>query len=260
MSSLVSHIDLNADVGESPAALKDGGERLLIHLITSANIACGGHAGDEESMRSVIALCKSAGVAVGAHPGFPDRGGFGRQLMTISDEALEVSLRQQIQLLVRIASDLGVGVRHVKPHGALYNAASVNVPLAEVIGRAVAAIDRNLLLVGLAGAPVLDVWRRMGLAVVGEAFADRRYEPDGSLRARKHGNAVVEDPDEASCQAVDIVCRGGVRALDGGWLAVPAQTLCIHGDTKNAAVIAAAVRRALAGEGVQIRSFSSSLR
>ena len=255
MSATILRIDLNADLGENPAALINGSERSLIRLITSANVACGGHAGDELSMRSVVELCKSAGVAVGAHPGFPDRAGFGRQSMTISDKALEASLRQQVCALARIAAEFRVTVRHVKPHGALYHSSAMNVLLAELIARSVAAVDKSFVLVGLAGAPVLDVWRKAGFAVVGEAFADRRYDSGGSLRSRHHPDAVIENPFEAARQAVDIVCGGGVKTTDGGWLTMQAQTLCIHGDTKNAAVIAAAVRSALEDEGVRISAF-----
>jgi UPF0271 protein len=253
-------IDLNADVGENPAALIDGSEGSLIHLVTSANVACGGHAGDEKSMRSVLELCKSAGVAVGAHPGFPDRTGFGRQPVTMLYEALESSLRQQVYALTRIAADVGVTVHHVKPHGALYSLSATDISLAELIARSAAAVDNTLVLVGLAGAPALDAWRKAGFVVVGEAFADRRYESSGSLRPRKYADAVIEDHIDAAHQAVNIVCRGSVKATNGGWLTLQAETLCIHGDTKNAAMIAAAVRRALEGEGVQIAAFSSSHR
>lgn len=260
MGSLVLRIDLNADVGETPAALLNGSEESLIRLITSANVACGGHAGDEESMRAVVAICKSAGVAIGAHLGYPDRAGFGRQPLNISRGALEASLRHQVDSLARVAADLGAILRYVKPHGALYNASAGDASLAELIARSVAAVDKSLLLVGLAGAPALGVWRGAGFAVVGEAFADRRYEPDGSLRSRKHNDAVIEDPLEAARQAVDIACRGTVETADGSRLGVRAETLCIHGDTKNAAVIAAAVRRALEANGVKVCAFSSSPR
>jgi len=260
MVSLVPHVDLNADVGENPAALADGTELSLIKMITSANIACGGHAGDEGSMRSVVALCKSAGVAVGAHPGYPDCAGFGRQPMTIPGDVLDASLRQQVHALRRVAGDLGVTLHHVKPHGALYNVSAVDASLAKLVALSVAAVDKNLALVGLAGSPALDEWRKGGFFVVGEAFADRRYEPDGSLRLRKYDDAVIEDPVDAARQAVDIVCRGGVTAADGSWLRVHAQTLCVHGDTKNVVAIASAVRRALGDEGVQIAAFSSLLR
>ena len=260
MDPTIPRVDLNTDIGENPAALRDGSEHSLIRLITSANIACGGHAGDEKSMRSVLTICKSEGVAVGAHPGYPDRYGFGRRSINISSQDLEASLQEQICALLKIATDVGVTVRHVKPHGALYNASAEDESLGEVIARAVAVVDKNLALVGFAGAPTLDVWRKAGFAVVGEAFADRRYEPDGSLRSREHPDAVIEDPLEAGRQAVDIACRGLVRTTDGGQLRVRAETLCIHGDTKSAAVIAAAVRRALGGEGVRIAAFSSSPR
>lgn len=257
---LYQHIDLNADVGEYPAALADGSEHSLLRLITSANIACGGHAGDDESMRSVIMLCTSAGVAVGAHPGFPDRHGFGRELISIPSDELEASLRLQIRSLARIASALGAIVRHVKPHGALYNAAAKDSVVAGIVAHAVAAVDNTLILVGLAGTPMLDVWRAAGFNVVGEAFADRRYEPDGSLRSRKYPDAVIDDPGEAGRQALEIVCDGVVRAVDGSRLRIEAQTLCIHGDTKNASIITAAVRRGLESAGIRICSFSSPLR
>jgi UPF0271 protein len=260
MGSAVSCIDLNADVGENPAALSDGSERLLVRLMTSANIACGGHAGDEASMRSVLEICKAEGVSVGAHPGFPDRTGFGRQSMVISKKVLEASLQQQIRSLFQIASTLNIIVRHVKPHGALYNLSATDVFLAELIAHAVATVDKGLVLVGLAGSTALDVWRKVGFAVLGEAFADRRYEPDGSLRLRKYPDAVIEDPREAARQALDIVCGGEVRTTDGSRLRVQAQTLCIHGDTTNAVVIAETVRQSLEDGGVRVGVFNSSPR
>jgi UPF0271 protein len=252
-------IDLNADVGEKPTTLSDGTEESLIRLITSANIACGGHAGDDESMQSVVGLCRDHGVAVGAHPGFPDKAGFGRVFLNMPPSELEASIRSQVLALHRVASNMGVPLQHVKPHGALYNASVTNASIAASIAHAVASINQNLILVGLAGSRMLEVWAAEGFAVIGEAFADRRYEADGSLRSRRFPDALITDANEAARQALQIATGGAIRAINGTALHVQARTICVHGDTKNAAAIGKAVRHALEGGGVVVRSISSSL-
>ena len=248
-------VDLNSDVGERASALLDGSEEQLLHLVSSANIACGGHAGDAASMKAVVTMCLACGVSIGAHPGFPDSARFGRTKIDIPASKLEASVREQVESLLDISAGIGATVRHVKPHGALYNAASKDRWFAEIIANAISSVDRNLVLVGLAGSVMLDVWRSAGFTVVAEAFADRRYEPDGSLRSRSLGDALITNPDDAATQAGGIVCDGVVVAVDGSRLAVQAQTICIHGDTENAIALTSRIRTRLLGAGVTIEPF-----
>jgi len=255
MSLPANHIDLNSDVGEFPAALADGSEDRLLRFVSSANIACGGHAGDISSMRDVVRLCLVHNVSVGAHPSYPDRSGFGRTRIEISEHDLKTSIREQLESLMVVAAGLGATVRHVKPHGALYNAAVGNVNLAAVIADAISSIDRRLVLVGLAGSAMLEVWKSAGFVTVGEAFADRRYEPDGTLRSRTLENALIIDPVEAAQQAVSIARDRMVLAADGSRLTVEAQTICIHGDTVNATSIASEVRNHLHRARISIVPF-----
>lgn len=255
MSPESACIDINADVGELSTALLDGSEERLLRVVTSANIACGGHAGNDASMYSLVRLCRSLGVSVGAHPGYPDKQGFGRSKLTMPLPELEVSLVEQMRALHQVASSCGATVRHVKPHGALYNAAVFDRDLAAAFARSVAVIDPNLVLVGLAGSLMLDVWRDFGFSVIAEAFADRRYEADGSLRSRSLPDALILDPLEAAAQAVHIVQQGVVKSIGGSTIQLRAQTLCIHGDASNAALIAATVRSALEQSGALLKSF-----
>jgi UPF0271 protein len=250
-----SKMDINADIGELPSALAGGSEERLIRLVSSANIACGGHAGDAASMRAVIKLCLSSRVRIGAHPGYPDKPGFGRRKLDLPPSQLESSLREQVGGLVDVATSLGTKLCHVKPHGALYNEAAVNADLARSFARAVAAIDKSLVLVGLAGSAMLKVWKAAGFRVVGEAFADRRYEADGSLRPRRFANALITDPAEAGEQALRIARDGVVVAVDGRRVDVDAETICIHGDTENAIAIAMEVRNRLLAVGVGVSPF-----
>jgi UPF0271 protein len=255
MSLLRACIDLNSDVGEFPAALADGSEDRLLRLVSSANIACGGHAGDASSMRAVVRLCLAYGIGIGVHPAYPDRVGFGRTRIEISNSDLKASIRQQVESLMTVAGDLGATVRHVKPHGALYNAAVRNADLAATIADAVSSVDRRLVLVGLAGSVMIEAWKNAGFITVGEAFADRRYEPDGTLRSRTFADALIVNPVEAAQQAFSIAHDGVVRASDGSRLSVKAQTICIHGDTANAASIASEVRSRLQRAGISIAPF-----
>jgi len=248
-------VDLNSDVGERPSALLDGSEEQLLRIVSSANIACGGHAGDTASMKAVVMMCLAGGVSIGAHPGFPDRAHFGRTKIDISASRLEASVREQVENLIEISAEIGATVRHVKPHGALYNAAIKDRWFAQIIADAVSSVDRNLVLVGLAGSLMLDVWRSAGFTVVAESFADRRYEADGTLRSRSLGDALITDPDAAATQAAGIVCDGVVVAVDGSRLAVQAQTICIHSDTENAIALASRIRARLHDAGVAIKPF-----
>jgi UPF0271 protein len=223
-------IDINCDMGEMEDAQY---EAALMEHITSANIACGGHAGDEAIMERTARLALARGVRIGAHPGYPDRANFGRIEMAMTPEEITQTVRQQIDRLDAVVRRLGGEIAYVKPHGALYNVAVHNAEVARAIGRGVAAWNAGTVVFGLAGSPMLDVWREMGLKVAGEAFADRRYEPDGTLRSRKFPDALITDPQAAAAQAVRLAQAGN------------AQTLCVHSDTPGSVAILKACEEAL---------------
>jgi UPF0271 protein len=250
----MKRIDLNCDMGELQEAIADGTQEALMRSITSANVACGGHAGDERTMRTTIEQALRWKVAIGAHPGYPDRENFGRLELKMPAEKVADSVFEQVGAMAKIADACGARLAHVKPHGALYNQAVRNLELAEAIAEGVARWGKDVVLVGLAGSPMLDVFREAGFAVAAEAFADRRYEPDGTLRSRKFEDALIRDPAEAGRQALSIVERGTVIASDGSKVAVNAQTICIHGDTPGAPEIAATVARMLREAGVALSS------
>jgi 5-oxoprolinase (ATP-hydrolysing) subunit A len=247
-------IDLNADMGESIESLPSGTDRELMQFITSANIACGGHAGDEQTMRATLELAKEWNVAVGAHPSYPDRVNFGRLEMKMPTGEIEISVREQIEALSRVASSCGVKLKHVKPHGALYHAASHDREVGLAIGRAVRAVNVQLIMIGQAGSSCLETWRALGLRTAGEAFADRAYERDGKLRSRKLEGALIKSPEDAAKQSLDIALQGKVAASGGDLLTISAQTICIHSDTPSSPAIARAVRRALEGAGTHVRA------
>ncbi len=245
-------IDLNSDVGESYGAWAMGQDDALVPLVTSVNVACGAHAGDPLVMQRTVGLALAHGVAIGAHPGYPDRDGFGRRDLAMAEDELEASLIAQLGALAAFVRIAGATLTHVKPHGALYNRAAVDAGLAEVVCRAIRRFDESLLLVGLAGSMLLDVARVAGLAVAAEAFADRAYEADGRLRSRRLPGAVLPTADAAAEQALSIVTLGSVTSHDGRPVEVHADTLCIHGDTPNAAEYAREVRRALEDADVRL--------
>jgi len=219
-------IDINCDMGElEDAAL----EEALMQYVTSANVACGGHAGDAATMRRTVALARRYGVAVGAHPSYPDRANFGRVELPLPPEEIAQTVFEQVRALAAIAGN----PVHVKPHGALYNVAARDARVARAIAEGVALFSREPVLVGLAGSTMLDVWREMGFRTAAEGFADRRYEADGSLRPRKFPDALIADPQEAAAQAVRLLKEGRV------------QTICVHSDTPGSVCILAAVARKL---------------
>ena len=249
-------IDLNSDMGELPEAIADGTQESLMRSITSVNIACGGHAGDERTMKTTIEQALRWKLAIGAHPGYPDRANFGRLELKMAAGEIADSVFEQVKRLDDIASKCGAQVVHVKPHGALYNQAARDREIAEAIAEGVGRWKRDVVLVGLAGSLMLDVFRAAGFAVAAEAFADRRYEADGTLRSRKFEDALIRDPKEAGLQALRIVEYGSVITCDGTEVPVDAQTICIHGDTPGAAEIAAAVARFLRDAGVRLEAIS----
>lgn len=249
-------IDINADLGEFEESLANGTDFELMRYITSANVACGGHAGNEQSMRQTLSGARKLKVAVGAHPGYPDPANFGRVEAPHSPLEIEDSVGQQIAALVKIAGSLDMRLVHVKPHGALYHAANTNREVALAIGRAVKAINPQLVMVGQAGSSVLEVWHSMGLRFAAEAFADRAYEPDGTLRKRTLSGALIDDPARAAQQAIDIAVRHRVIASDGSELTVEANTICIHSDTPGSVAIAREVNRRLKTAGARVQGLS----
>jgi 5-oxoprolinase (ATP-hydrolysing) subunit A len=250
----MKRMDLNCDMGEFTDAIIDGTQELLMPSLTSVNIACGGHAGDGQTMKTTVEQALRWKLAIGAHPGYPDRANFGRLELSLPPVAIADSVFEQVRALAKIAADCGAVVTHVKPHGALYNQAVGNGVLAEAIADGVARWNRDVILVGLAGSLMLGVFREAGFRVVAEAFADRRYEANGTLRSRKFDDALIRDPAEAGRQALQIAERNTVIAGDGTEVAVSAQTICIHGDTPGASKIAAAVAQTLRQAGIELKA------
>jgi UPF0271 protein len=238
--SPISKIDLNCDVGELSGPEDRAADSALLALVSSANIACGGHAGDAASMAATIVAAAALGIAVGAHPSYADREHFGRRSRAQSPHDAAAAISAQLATLRDIARTHHAALTHVKPHGALYNDAAADRSIADAVVEAVAAFDRRLVLVGLAGSLLLDAARANGLRVAAEGFCDRAYEPDGSLRSRALTGAVYDDPEAAARQAVRLAQRGDI------------DTLCIHGDTPDALSIARAVRAALHEASVSI--------
>jgi UPF0271 protein len=246
-------IDLNCDIGESFGAWTMGQDAEVLAHVTSANIACGFHAGDPQTMRRTVAAAVERGVAVGAHPSLPDLAGFGRREMRVSADETYAMTLYQIGALAAVARAAGTPLHHVKPHGALYNMAAKDRALADAIAAAIRDFDRELILVGLSGSELPRAGEAAGLAVAHEAFADRRYESDGSLMARAKAGAVIEDADAAVAQAVAIASRGEVET-SGRTLRIHADTICVHGDRPDAATFARRLREGLEAAGLSIAS------
>lgn len=245
-SDSLRRMDLNADLGEGSPH-----EAQVMPVVTSANVACGGHAGDEATMRASVRLAAAHGVEVGAHPGFPDREGFGRRALPCTPDEVTAFVTAQVRALQAVAAAEGVTVAHVKPHGALYNLAARDGAVAAAIVQAVVACGVPVVY-GLAGeSALLEAARTAGLRAVGEGFADRGYAPDGTLWPRGQAGDLL-GADAAVAQGVEIAVRGAVRAVTGERVAVPARTLCLHGDGPEAAQVAGALRRALEAAGVRV--------
>ncbi|MCU0520374.1 MAG: 5-oxoprolinase subunit PxpA [Anaerolineae bacterium] len=246
-------IDLNCDTGESFGRYTLGDDAAMLDVVTSANIACGLHAGDPMVMRRTVALAAARGVAVGAHPSYPDLQGFGRRSMSLSSEELESYLTYQLGALAGFTAAEGVPLVHMKPHGALYNIAAQDSEVATAIVRATAAFDRAIIIIALPGSALALAAKSEGLRVAHEGFADRAYQEDGTLVPRGQPGAVIEDPDQAAIRAVRMATRGIVDTLSGSTIPLRLDTLCVHGDTPNAPQIARALRRALEVAGVEVR-------
>ena len=241
-------IDLNADLGEGEAC-----DAELLQVVSGCNIACGGHAGDAESIEATLREALARGVNVGAHPAYPDREGFGRRSRFMSGEPLRDALRSQLDDFGRAAARLGATVTHVKPHGTLYTDAVVDAELADIIAGVVAEVPGKPMLVGQPGTALESAAEAHGLGFIAEAFVDRAYQPNGQLVPRSQPGAVHGDIAQIQRQAVSLARDGTVQCPDGSMVPVRADTLCIHGDTPGAAAAARAVRDALEHEGIEIR-------
>jgi UPF0271 protein len=247
-------MDLNADLGERADAIASGLDERFMAIVSSVNVACGGHAGDRSTIETTVRAAQRLGVAIGAHPGYADPARFGRVDLDLPPEEITRSLAAQVEAIAAACASIGATLRHVKPHGALYNRAARDDRVARAIADGVLRVSRHLILVGLAGSTMLGVFRRAGFEVAAEAFADRRYEADGSLRPRSRGGALILDPAEAAAQAISIACDHRVTAGDGSLVPIEAQTICIHSDTPGGLGIAGAVRATLEAAGVPVRA------
>ena len=245
-------IDLNCDLGEGT-----GHDAALLPLVTSVNIACGGHAGDETTMRQTMVLALQNGVAIGAHPGFADRENFGRREVAVTSAEVRQLIVTQLGALREIARSLGAKVRHIKPHGALYNMAARDPHLAEAVASAVSSVDSELILFGLAGSELIRAGQAHGLRVANEVFADRTYQTDCSLTPRSHPKAMIEDEAAAIAQVLQIVRTGTVTAVDGESVPVKADTVCLHGDGVRPVAFASRVRVALEAAGIRVHAVAS---
>jgi 5-oxoprolinase (ATP-hydrolysing) subunit A len=241
-------IDLNCDMGEGEPS-----DERIMPFITSANVACGFHAGDAGTMRRTIRLARAHGVSVGAHPSYLDREGFGRRALDVPPERVRDEVVYQIGALLGLCRAEGVRLGHVKPHGALYNSAAGDPALARAVCEAVRAVDPSLVVVCLAGSRMAGLARELGLACAEEAFADRAYTSQGTLVSRSAPGAVIQDPREVSNRAVRIVREHRVTSIDGASVPLEAQTLCVHGDTPGAEKLVAAIRARLDTEGIAVR-------
>lgn len=251
-------VDLNCDLGESYGRYRLGLDEEVMKYITSANIACGFHAGDPTTMKKTIELAKKYNVKVGAHPGLPDLLGFGRRWIEVKPSEVEVYILHQIGALEAFARATKIKLQHVKPHGALYNKAAVNMEIAEAIARAIAQYDDNLILVGLANSKLITAGEKYGLKVAREAFADRAYNPDGTLTPRKIKGAVIENPEEVLERAIKMITEGVTYSINGKIVEISRiDTLCVHGDTPGAVEIAKKLYQELPKRGIQLKSMSN---
>ena len=247
-------IDLNADVGESFGVYSSGHDAGLMRSITSANVAAGFHAGDPSVLRETVRLAKANGVAVGAHPGFPDLVGFGRRELRVTPQEAEDLVLYQVAAVAGVAAAEGLRLQHVKPHGALYTMAARDARLAEAVARAVASVDRALVLFAPPESELLKAGRGAGLRVACEAFADRAYEPDGALASRRKPGAVLQDGPVVVARAVRMIAEHVVVAVGGAVVPIRPDTLCVHSDTPGSDALAASLRAGLAAGGIAVKA------
>jgi UPF0271 protein len=249
-------IDLNSDVGETFGPWTMGNDVDLMPHVTSANVACGFHAGDPTTLRNTVRLAKRHGVAIGAHPGFADLVGFGRREIKTTPQDIEDFVLYQVAAIAGVAAAEGLRLQHVKAHGALYNMACRDRAMADAIARAVASLDQDLILFGLPNSELLRAGAAAGLRVAAEGFADRAYEADGSLASRQKPGSVIHDRATVVARAVKMVKERAVVAVDGSTIAFESDTICLHGDTEGAAELAREIRLGLESAGVSVRSLA----
>jgi UPF0271 protein len=252
----MARIDLNSDLGEGYGAWTMGDDAAMLAVVSSANVACGFHAGDPAGILSTLREAAARGVAVGAHVGYPDRVGFGRRPMDVAPADLEADVIYQIGALQGLARAAGTRVSYVKPHGALYNTIAHDARQAAAVIAGVRAVDPSLVLMGLAGAPVLAQAQAAGLAVMAEAFADRAYQPDGQLVSRREAGAVLHDPALVAARMLRLATEGVIEAVDGSFLRLEAGSICVHGDSPGAVAMARQIRETLVTAGVTIAPFT----
>lgn len=245
-------INLNADLGEGYGTWTLGDDEAMLGIVASANVACGGHAGDPDVMRTTLALARERGVSVGAHPSYPDLRGFGRQAMRLSPRELENQVAAQVGTLIGVAALEGMRVSHVKPHGALNNQACADRALADTVCRAVRAVDPALILLAPAASQLVAAGRAAGLAVVEEIFADRAYLPDGQLVPRSRPDAMVHGAVGCLAHVRAMLDAGALIAVDGTRIPTPIGSVCVHGDSPDAIAVARALRAGLEGDGRKI--------
>lgn len=251
------HIDLNSDLGESFGRYTIGNDAAVLGRVSSANIACGFHAGDPVVMGKTVSLCKAAGVRVGAHPGFPDLMGFGRRNMSLSFDEAKAYVLCQLGALDAFCRAQGVKMQHVKPHGALYNMAAKDETLSRAICEAVRDFDRELIVLGLAGSALVSTARELGLRAASEVFADRACEPDGTLVARSKPGAMITDEDEAIRRVLRMVTEHRVEAVTGEDIAIAPDSICVHGDGEKALLFVQKIRAALAADGIEVKALDA---
>lgn len=251
-------VDLNCDMGESFGNYQLGNDEQILEFVTSANVACGYHGGDPSVMRRTVGIALEKGVAIGAHPGYPDLQGFGRRFIDASPEDVHDMVIYQIGALAAFVHALGGKMQHVKAHGALYNAAAVEAALAEAIARAVYSVDPELILFGLSGSELIAAGERAGLRTASEAFADRTYQPNGTLTSRRRADALIDDHDTAVEQTIRLVTEGRVRSREGTEVEVRTDTICIHGDGPHALPFAKLIRERLESSGIEVKPVGAS--
>lgn len=248
-------VDLNCDLGESFGTYTIGMDASLMPYITSANVACGYHAGDAVVMEKTARLCRENGVAIGAHPGFPDLQGFGRRNMAVTPQEAKVYVQYQVGALLAFCREQGLNLHHVKPHGALYNMAAKDYDLAEGICLGIRAAAPDTAVLGLSGSEMIRAAEAVGLKAANEVFADRAYQPDGTLVPRKQPGAMIEDEEEAIARVIRMVTQGKVKDNDGADISIRADSVCVHGDNPRAIDFTSRIRKALEAAGVEVKAF-----
>lgn len=248
-------IDLNSDLGESYGAWRMGDDETMLAIVSSANVACGFHAGDPAGIWKTVKAAAEKGVSIGAHVSYPDRVGFGRRDMDVTSGELIADVIYQIGALKGMAAAAGVTVGYVKPHGALYNRIAHDAKQGQAVIDAIKAIDPTLVLMGLANAPILKLAQASGLKSVAEAFADRAYTPDGQLVSRREQGSVLHDTHLIARRMLQLAHKGTLEAIDGSTIRIDAQSICVHGDSPGAVAIAQEIRRAFEADGITVQSF-----